>query len=182
MSKITRTIDRYYAIRIMSILSKEFPEWPAFKTGIIDATGNVIKRAKTKEEKDSYTRLDAVLRSVKQILNKFPGGVSALARAYLVKGFLYENQEEMFREVYWLSESIHATECEQDLNSIISIIEALIGLNSEDEFFISIFEEVVAGDSGGDPQKIATGETSGAVTFPGPGIKSKKKVDKKKDD
>lgn len=183
MSKITRTIDRFYAIRIMTILSKEFPEWPAFKTGLIDATGNVIRRAKTQEEKDSYTRLDAVLRSVKQILNKFPGGVSALARAYLLKGFLYESkfQESSIVQLGYVFESICMTECEEDFNSIIPIVEALLGLNKDDDFFMSLFEEMVAGDSGGDPQKIASGETSGAVTFPGPGVK-KKKVDKKKQD
>lgn len=183
MSAISRTIDRYYAIKIMKILSNEFPEWPAFKTGVIDTLGNLVKRPRTKEEKDSYTRLDAVLRPVKVALNKFPGGVSALARAYLVKGFLYEQKlvPEAVSEAHRAYESVG-----EDVDAfIIGIVtEALVGLNPGDDSLTDIFEEMVAGDAGGNPEKIAKGETSGPVTFPGPSVmgKKKKKVDKKKDD
>ncbi len=78
-----------------SLLTKDFQDWPAFKTGIIDASGNLLKTARSSEEKDSYTRLDAVLRPVKVALNKFPGGVTMLARAYLMKGFLYESDDKL---------------------------------------------------------------------------------------
>lgn len=44
--------------------------------------------------------------------------------------------------------------------------------------FEQYMSEMVAGDSGGEPQKIASGETSGAITSPGP-VSGKKK--KKKD-
>lgn len=166
MSTISRTIDRYYAMQIMSKLSKEFPEWPAFKTGVIDALGNVVNRPKTKEEKDSYTRLDAVLRSIKKILNKFPGGVSALARAYLVKGFLYESKFQ--DQVDWT-----LINCEDE--TVAYVTEALIGLHPNDRVMISIIEDMVAGDSSGDAQNIAKGVTSGDVTFPGPSTINKRK-------
>lgn len=182
MSVLTRALDRAYALRIMSILGKEFPEWPAFKAGIIDATGSLIKRPKTSEEKSAYTRLDAVLRPVKVALNKFPGGVSALARAYLVKGFLYESSElsqldyaERMGALAWATRDTDET--------IRHLMETLVGLQSYDNELCSIFEEMVAGDSGGDAGNIAAGVTSGAVQRPGPEtMKKKKKVDKKKDE
>lgn len=189
MSQASRAIDRYYALKVMQILNKDFQDWPAFRMGIIDASGNLIRKARTKEEKDSYTRLDAVLRSLKQILNKFPGGVSALARAYLAKGFIYESEyrdeykhdiDRAIQFIRWLPENY-----EFDNNSSWEVIGLLtigmVGYRNDDPFLTSVFEEMVAGDSGGDPEKIASGVTSGAVTTPGPQTLKKKKVDKKKD-
>lgn len=47
---------------------------------------------------------------------------------------------------------------------------------SEEDFkCASILEDMVAGDSSGDPGKIAAGETSGSITGKGPGINRKKK-------
>lgn len=47
--------------------------------------------------------------------------------------------------------------------------------------FEAFMSEMVAGDSDGSPEKIASGETSGAVTSPGPVSmgKNKKEKDKK---
>lgn len=45
--------------------------------------------------------------------------------------------------------------------------------------FETFMSEMVAGDSGGSPEKIAAGETSGAVTSPGPSPEKKKKDSKK---
>lgn len=198
MSQASRAIDRYYALKIMQILNRDFQDWPAFRMGIIDASGNLIRKARTKEEKDSYTRLDAVLRSLKQILNKFPGGVSALARAYITKGFIYESVE--FKEiegrawgfVRWLGENYESGRYEEfespehvsehpDIHMVGRITIGCLGYQKGDPFLTSVFEEMVAGDSGGDPEKIASGVTSGAVTTPGPQTLKKKKVDKKKD-
>lgn len=44
---------------------------------------------------------------------------------------------------------------------------------------IQVDEDVVAGDSGGDPVNIAAGETSGAVISPGPKVLPKKEKKKK---
>ncbi|QHJ78881.1 MAG: hypothetical protein [Caudoviricetes sp.] len=188
MSVVSRTIDRYYAIKVMTTLSKEFPEWPAFKTGVIDAVGNVIKRAKTPAEKDSYTRFDAVMRPIKVALNRFPGGASALARAYLVKGFLYESDVicksdyvELMRRALYEVEKLDECE-EEDVWAIAGVVEALIGYSDFSDEMTSIFEEMVAGDSGGDPKKIAAGENSGAITRGAPQVlnKKKKKLDSTK--
>lgn len=179
MSVVKRSLDRVYAVRIMTILGREFPEWPAFKAGIIDALGNVIKRPKTSEEKSAYTRLDAVLRPVKVALNKFPGGVSALARAYMVKNFLYENTE--LDKLTYLEQSAAVVWAVRDSDEDIRhLMETLVGMRDYDSELCSIFEEMVAGDADGDAETISKGENSGAVTFPGPkGLKKKKKVDNK---
>lgn len=181
MSVISRTIDRYYAIKIMTILAKEFPEWPAFKTGVIDAVGNLIKRPKTSEEKDSYTKLDAVLRPVKVALNKFPGGASSLARAYMVKNFLYE-QKLAQHAVYEAHRAYELDGDEVDAYIIGIVTEALVGYIPNDDSIMSIVEEMVAGDAGGDAKKIAAGTNSGAITNVGPQVLNKKLTKKKKDD
>lgn len=178
MSAISRTIDRYYALKIMTMLTRDFSEWDAFKTGIIDITGSLVKKPKTSEEKDSYTRFDAVLRSIKRVLNRFPGGAQSLARAYLTKGFLYESdfQEQMLWQMHIVAEAE-----DEWTKTLLPVIEALIGCNPDEPFFVDLFEEMVAGDAGGDPKKIAAGTNSGAITRAAPEVigKKKKKVDSK---
>lgn len=51
-------------------------------------------------------------------------------------------------------------------------IQQQYGLSDE---FPQIVESVLAGDSGGDVNSIATGQTSGAITSPGPSAKKHKK-------
>ncbi|AYD80854.1 major capsid protein [Klebsiella phage KP179] len=46
--------------------------------------------------------------------------------------------------------------------------------------FVKLNEEMVAGDTGGNPQNIASGTTSGAVVNKGPETLPKKKRDKSK--
>lgn len=181
MSAITRAVDRVYAMRIMSILNKEFVDWPAYKLGIIDVNGNLIKTAKSADEKNAYTRLDAVLRPVKVALNKFPGGVSALARAYLMKGFLYESKSEiLFPAIVEAGRAYDHHDDDIDPYIIAIVTESLVGLWPEDDFITTMMEEMVSGDAGGDAKKIAAGENSGAIMYKAPQVlNKKKKVDKK---
>jgi hypothetical protein len=67
-----------------------------------------------------------------------------------------------------------------------SAVASRYGLNEhEQEIFdaLPLFEEMVAGDSSGDPVAIASGETSGAITNKGPDVIGKTvKRKKKKED
>ncbi|ADM79983.1 hypothetical protein phiAS5_ORF0140 [Aeromonas phage phiAS5] len=148
-------MDAVYAYRLATLLGKSFRKWEAFKLGIIDDQGNVIRRPETPKEKSHYTKFHSMVRSLKQTIQKFSGGfgTSALAVKMGWNAIISEYGEpDMSR--------MPLTECEEssDLHTLI---------------------EMISGDSGGDATAIATGEKSGSVTSKGPSNMGKKKVEKK---
>lgn len=69
-------------------LSRSFEKWDAFELGLIDKDGELIKRPKTKEEKDSLDTFDNLIRKVKRLLLKYIPGknlFSFIISAYLLK-------------------------------------------------------------------------------------------------
>ena len=72
-------IDTYITYKIISTLVKDWDEQDAFKLGIIDDDGKVLKKAKdleTSKEKAAYTILTRFIFNLKRLLNKIPGGRS----------------------------------------------------------------------------------------------------------
>lgn len=91
MAAIKTAIDSVYAYKFIRLMQKDFSDWKAFGTGIIDAKGNVLKRPQSPEEKESYTPFHASIRSMKRMMSTVPGltgvssfmsGLSAVASRY----------------------------------------------------------------------------------------------------
>lgn len=143
MAAIKTAVDSVYAYKFIRLMQKDFSDWKAFGTGIIDAKGNVLKRPQSPEEKESYTPFHASIRSMKRMMSTVPGltgvssfmsGLSAVASRHGI------------------------TESEQT-----EITKTFLG------------EDMVAGDSGGSVQNIASGVTTGAITNKGPATVGKKR-------
>ena len=69
-------------------LVKPFDKWDAFKLGLIDNTGKLIKRPVTFQEKDSLDTFDNLVRKIKIIIQKFAPSLNYLSfmtAAYLLK-------------------------------------------------------------------------------------------------
>ncbi|ASZ76291.1 hypothetical protein [Proteus phage PM2] len=115
---------------IIKLLETPFNEWDAFKKGIINEKGDVIKFVMNDP---SYTRLHKDVRWLKQ-------GSEIYA--------------ERVKKVY---------EIMDDYNLDESFLEH------------PIIEEMIAGDSGGSTENIASGKTSGSITSKGPNKLGKKK-------
>jgi hypothetical protein len=91
-----RPVDLLIAYRVIKMLVTPFNKQPAFKYGIIDKDGNVLKKYNTikgTEEKRSYTLLHKFVFNLKRILAKVgirgALGSFAVAAALLLK----ENKE-----------------------------------------------------------------------------------------
>lgn len=72
----------YFVYQFLTKLVKPFKDTDAFKLGIIDDKGKVLKKRstlKTKEEKDAYTLTDTMIFNLKKILGKVPGGRTKFA-------------------------------------------------------------------------------------------------------
>lgn len=95
---MTRIVDNLIAFRILRMLVTPFKETEAYKLGIIDESGNVLKRISdmTSEQKDSYTMLHRMVFRLKKLLAKVPGGSTRLASftaAYYLVKESYQNNK-----------------------------------------------------------------------------------------
>lgn len=109
-------VDLYIVYRIIRKLTTPFSEWEAFKYGVIDAEGNIIKKSEdrlTIDEKESLTKLDVLVLNVKKILEKLPFGKSRLA-SYGAALFLIKEEKNLTEEnlkekfvAYMNSQTLH---------------------------------------------------------------------------
>ena len=69
----SRLIDLLITYRLVKLISTDFKNQEAFKFGIIDEKGKVLKKAsqlKTEAEKDAYTFLHRFVFNLKRVLSK----------------------------------------------------------------------------------------------------------------
>ena len=67
--------DFAYAVRFLKLLVTPFEKTDAFKFGVIDAKGKVLKKGKervTKDEKNSYTVFHRLVFNLKKIIHLHP--------------------------------------------------------------------------------------------------------------
>ena len=94
-------IDLFVAYRFLRILTTPWEDQPAFKHGIIDKDGKLLRKRKelTKiDEKNSFTLLHRLIFNLKRILHKIPGvktkiGTYATA-LYLLKQHFSDQVED----------------------------------------------------------------------------------------
>ena len=90
-------VDTYITYRIIKILVTPWDEQDAYKLGIINDKGKVLKKyraLKTSKEKAAYTVLIRFVFNLKRILNQLPGGSYAAAALLLLK-----EEEENEKEI-----------------------------------------------------------------------------------
>jgi len=81
-----RVVDTYMAYQFVKRLVQPFEKWPAYKYGIIDGDGNILRKRSslTGAEADTFGVFDLTVLNIKRLLPK--GSLSSIAAAvYLVK-------------------------------------------------------------------------------------------------
>lgn len=102
----SRALDYYLAYEFLKRLVLKFDEWPAYKTGVIDAQGKVITPPdiRTEVQKASYGPYDVMISNLKKILAKLPGGSTRLASiisaAFLMREHANDFTEQQFVDYY----------------------------------------------------------------------------------
>lgn len=75
-------IDLFLTYHFLKRLATPFNQWDAFKLGIIDEEGKVLKKASTltkPEEIAAWGYFDRLVANLKKLLGKVPGGKSKIA-------------------------------------------------------------------------------------------------------
>lgn len=91
MAGTSQVYSIYTVYQIIKKLTTPFDQTDAFKFGIIDKDGNILRKRrtlKTQQEKESYTVLDTLVFNIKKILQRLGGGSrlsSYVAALWLLK-------------------------------------------------------------------------------------------------
>ena len=88
-------MDLYFVYKFAKFIAMEWTDWPAYKLGIIDDEGNVIKRKREGiEERANYTLFHRLLRKLKQLLERVPGMKGKLGKAVAAYFLFKEGMEK----------------------------------------------------------------------------------------
>ena len=68
---MAKVADTYLIYQVLRRLTTPFDETEAFKLGLIDKDGKLLKKPKDRKEKDAYTYFDRFIFNLKRILHKF---------------------------------------------------------------------------------------------------------------
>ena len=101
-------LNVFFIYKFLRILTQPFNETDAFKLGIIDENGKILKKhkkLKTQEEKDSYTLMHRLVWKLKRLMEKIPFGKSRLASyaaaLWLIKeSHKFNGTEEELQETF----------------------------------------------------------------------------------
>lgn len=84
-----RLADIAYTFRFLRLLTTNWKDTNAFKQGIVDENGNVLRRATSSEDKKVYNSFHRLVFNIKRLLNRIPFGrtriASYAAALYLLK-------------------------------------------------------------------------------------------------
>jgi hypothetical protein len=94
-------VDMFLTYQFLKRINTPFEEWDAYKLGIIDKQGKVIKKRKqlkTAQQRAAWGYFDIVTSNIKKLMAKVPGGqsqVGTLATSYLL---MKESEEKQLSE------------------------------------------------------------------------------------
>lgn len=80
---VLSTTDTLYAFRFLRLLTQDWKTTTAYKLGIVDDQGNILKKRAdltTSEEKAAYTLFHRLIWKLRKLLAKIPAGASTIAR------------------------------------------------------------------------------------------------------
>lgn len=96
-----KLVDAYLVYQLVSRLVQPFDKWPAFRRGIIDKNGSVLKKRTelTAQEQLDWGYFDILVANIKKMIGKLPGGKTRLANfaaaVYLMKEHKHYNEDEI---------------------------------------------------------------------------------------
>ena len=94
----TRAIDLLITYRIIKLLTTPFEKQEAYRLGIIDKNGKVLRKTKdlkTPKERDAYTILHRFVFNLKRLINIVPGGKSKLGTYAAALGLLLKENKDI---------------------------------------------------------------------------------------
>ena len=138
-------VSNLIAYKILSMIVTPFNKTDAYKQGIIDEKGKVLKKAstlKTTAEKSSFTYLHRLVFNMKRIINKLPGGENR-TKNMIAAFFLIKESYSKSKPV------ITESRLEQRYKEILDVVDRQDVTLVEEEMIVNKFMEDVAANATG---------------------------------
>lgn len=116
-------------------LTTPFNQTEAFKLGLIDEKGKLIKKPQTSEEKAAYGYFDRLVFNIKRLLGKIPGGESRLG-SFAAALWLVKESKDAERD-------IDEIELQEELQETMTMLQ-----ESKSKTLRDLFEEAPANATG----------------------------------
>lgn len=158
-------VSNLIAYKILSMIVTPFNKTDAYKQGIIDEKGKVLKKAstlKTTAEKSAFTYLHRLVFNMKRIINKLPGGENR-TKNMIAAFFLIKESYSKSKPV------ITESRLEQRYKEILDVVDRQDVTLVEEEMIVNKFMEDVAANA-----------TGAAVSTDEPLVKPKNTMRRKK--
>lgn len=129
-------LDTYYSFRFIHILTQKWENTDAYRLGIIDAEGNILKtkdQLKTSEEKDAISKFHLLVWNIKRLLDKVPLSKSIIGRFFTALALLKEHTDPFMTDKTLLENTLYNFIKENDTGGI-DIVDKKLGSNSEETF------------------------------------------------
>ena len=114
-------LDLFLVYQFIRRLATPFREWEAYKLGIIDENGNVLRKRKdldTQKERSAFGAYDVMVLNLKKLIEKVPGGKTRLA-SYAAALFLIREWNH-FSKDSMLNESVSDNQILDSINHFFS--------------------------------------------------------------
>lgn len=149
-------VDLWMTYQFVRRLSTSFESWDAYKLGIIDEKGIVLKKRKdltTREERNAFGIFDVMILNMKKMLEKLPGGSTKMA-SYAAALFLIK-EWKAFTNDSLLTESVS----DETIKESISLFsEAYSDYTIQKEYVKEISEDTITNNvSGGNVAGLGIG-------------------------
>lgn len=86
--------DQFYAYKFIRLLTKPYTDLPAFQLGLIDVSGNKLKRAETLEEKRAIDPFTRIVLKIRKLIERVPFGQSSIFKYAVMLQMLKEEVEK----------------------------------------------------------------------------------------
>ncbi len=136
--------DLFLVYTFIKRLTTPFEEWPAFKLGIIDKDGNVLRKRKDlvkSTEKEAFGVYDVMILKLKKLLAKVPGGQTKLA-SYAAALWLIKEQHDIEENGEQMTEEY----LESKFNQYLDYTTESLDVNKK---FETMIEDAVVNSAGG---------------------------------
>ena len=127
-------MDNIIAAKLLYMLVTPFDKTDAYRLGIVDAKGKLLKHAKdlkTQAEKDAFNYLTRLIFNLKRLINKLPGGESNLKNLVAAYYFVKEKvetksafvSEQQFRNLVQRLDKVTLVEEEILIKKVLSMLD-----------------------------------------------------------
>ena len=144
IKQASRGADLYFVFRFLRLLTMKWEKTDAYKYGIIDKKGQILKKSSeltTVDEKAGYTMLHRMVFKIRRLIEKIPVLGKSILTNYAAALFLLKEQDNpriwtdenfMERELNKFLES----DWEEDAGELKEVFQGQYGLTQANEFLI----------------------------------------------